>query len=65
MIKTNIYILWDEDDGYNFSKLYADEESAKIGLYEQYLEYRITVNKSKIEKINLVSYVNKNFNFLI
>jgi len=59
MKKQILYILWDENDGYNYSKLYIDENSAEIGLYENYTEYWIKNSKAKIMSIEAVSYLNQ------
>ena len=54
-----IYVLWDERDGYRYHKFYLDKESANIALEENYTEYWIDSKKAKVETILAVSYFAK------
>jgi len=56
MKKQILYILWDENEGYNPVRLYLDEKSAEIALQEHYTEYWIYNHKAKIEKIEAKSF---------
>jgi len=60
MIKQELFILWDEKDGYQKNKIYLDYESADIGLHENYTNYWINNGKAKVEKIYAVSYTKHN-----
>jgi len=59
MKKQVLYILWDEKDGYMHDKMYLDEESANIGLFENYTEYWIQTGKAKVMPIMAVSYLKR------
>ena len=56
MKKIELYILWDDIDGYRHARLYLDRKSAEIGLAENYTEFWIKNKRAKLEKIDAVSY---------
>lgn len=56
VIRKEVFILWDDKDGYDCRKVYLDAESAEIGLIENYTGYWIYNNKAKVETIEAVQY---------
>lgn len=51
-----VYAIWDEHDGYNFTKVYADEKAAKFALRIKYTDFWITNEKAKVKAIPVFSY---------
>ena len=56
MREVEIFVLWDKNGGYVDDHFYLDEESANVGLLEQYTDFWIKNDYAQVRKTKAVSY---------
>ena len=56
MKKQIIFVLWDHQDGYRFSRVYLDKPSADIALTEHYNDLWIRQKWAEVKEVEAVSF---------
>jgi len=52
----SVFVIWDENDGYNMARVYADEKTANFALKLKYTEYWIIHGKATVKEVPIVRF---------